>query len=132
MKQHRLAIALLCGLTIICSWSLGALLICERIALPGFIEVPFAIGTIVASIYFCIFIVRMADEAGTYGDAIDHATRQADLWLSAYEQAHKDLTQAEDELFDLQQAHSELGAAYNELKDILLENDIYPDGPYTF
>ena len=74
------------------------------------------------------------------------ANQRAEKWYSFYLQAcraheasERDLettkqllSATEEELFELQQNYNELGEAYNALKDILLENGITPDGPYTF
>lgn len=136
MKQLGQFIAIICGQTVLCAWTIAVITICKRNSWPRVVEGTLMAGAAIAAIWCCLKLLKMAQQAETYEEDLSYANYQAKKWFTLYEQTcralestNQELSATEDELFDLQQAHSELGTAYNDLRDILLENGIDPDSP---
>ena len=136
MKHLGQLVALICGQTVICAWVLTAIRLCEKNSFPKIIVGTLFIGAIAGGIWCAYKLLALAQQTESYEKDLSYANHSAKHWFAKYEQARQELEYVsnnlqctEEELFDLQQAHSELGEAYNELRDLLMENGIDPDIP---
>ena len=109
---------------------------CETTTFPTLIDILLIVGALASFLWFSITFFRAIEQKRECELLIEDARIEAERWFSVYDHACKELNateealrKAEDELFDLQQAHNELGEAYNELRELLIENGIDPDFP---
>lgn len=116
-------IAIICGQTAIAAWTLFV---------PDILKIP----VFIFGIWCCLKLMEMARDSEGYEKDIGYVQRQRDRWLHEYQETVKinhelseELSNAEEEIFELSQRCSELGEYCNDLKDILLENNIDVDAP---
>lgn len=116
-------IAIICGATATVAWTLFV---------PDILKIP----AFIFGCWCCLKLTEMARDSVDYEENLWRCARQSDRWFHEYQETVKlnhelseELSKAEEEIFELSQRCSELGEDCNNLKDILLENNIDVDAP---